>query len=414
MKVFISWLLAIIILSLGGIGFAYLVSSRPQPEPITAVERAWTVAVRQVRIEKLTPEIMLYGRVDSPAIARLTAAITADVISPITALEGQTVSKGDTLIRLDDREAALVVRQREAEVADIQAQIESENMRHQNNLQAVKREESLLELVRTQVRRTRQLTKTLVGSQSQFDQARREEEHQVLALENRRFSVREHAARSARLKAQLARALALLDRAKLDLERTQITAPFNGRLSRVHVSPGNRVRAGDPLIDIYDNTRVEIRAQIPLHYLPRIRAALDISIKLKARATVDDRHITAILERLSTRIERGSVGADGLFNVTRGGAGLALGRVIEVVVELPPENNVVALPAPALYGANTIYTVENDRLRALTVERVGITHSSDGNDRVLVRSPKLKPGSMIVINQLPNAINGLRVRPLTR
>ncbi len=412
MKTPLKLLLAIIILAVGGVGFAYLVSSRPQSQPIAVVERAWTVAVRKVKTAEYEPEIVLFGRVGATEMTRLSAAISADVLGPIKVREGQTMKKGQTLIRLDVREVELAQRQRSATVADMQAQIEAENLNHQNNLQVIKSEEALLDLVRAQVERARHLNKALVGSRAQLDQARQDEERQILALENRRFMIRQHTSRIARLESQLVRDNALLERARLDVQRTKIKAPFSGRVSRMHVSAGDRVRAGDPLIEIYDNRRLEIRAQIPLHHLPRIRDLLDAKVKLSATANVDGRRITAVLSRFSTQVEVGGVGEVGIFKITKGGAELALGRVTEISIKLPPEKGVVALPAQALYGTATIYAVHQERLRALSVARVGAIENGDGGYEFLVRGTELRDGLMIVVNQLPNAINGLRVKPL--
>jgi hypothetical protein len=54
--------------------------------------------------------------------------------------------------------------------------------------------------------------------------------------------------------------------------------------------------------------------------------------------------------------------------------------------------------------------MEGQRMRALHMERVGEQRGLDGSARVLVPSPELQPGDQIVITQLPNAMDGLRVR----
>ena len=68
------------------------------------------------------------------------------------------------------------------------------------------------------------------------------------------------------------------------------------------------------------------------------------------------------------------------------------------------------LPYEAIYGTDRIYRLEGERMRTLQVERVGEQRGLDGSARVLVRSPELKAGDEIVITQLPNAMDGLRVR----
>ena len=412
MKMLLKGLIVIIILIFAGVGFAYLVSSRPQPEPVAIVERAWTVAVRQIKIADYEPEIELFGRIQAPEITRLSAAIDANVLSPIKVKEGQTVKKGQLLIELDMRETELAVRQRNTMVDETRAQIEAEKLNHQNNLRIVKHEEALLELVRAQVARARSLSKALVGSRAQFDQARQDEERQIMVVENRRFNISQHVFRIAQLDAQLKRNKALLERATLDMQRTKINAPFSGKVSRVQVSVGDRVRIGDQLIELYDNNQLEIKAQIPLHHLPRIRDLLEAKFKLIATANVDGRRITAVLSRFATQVEVGDVGEVGIFKIIEGGAQLALGRMTEVSLKSPLEKGVIVLPSQALYGTNTIYTVQQNRLRALSVERVGVIKNSDNVNEFLVRSVELVEGSIVVINNLPNAINGLRVKPL--
>jgi HlyD family secretion protein len=66
-----------------------------------------------------------------------------------------------------------------------------------------------------------------------------------------------------------------------------------------------------------------------------------------------------------------------------------LGRVVDLRIELPAEPDVVALPIGSLYDNDRIYAVEDNRLRAIHVERVGELQLPDGDYRVLVRSPEL-------------------------
>ena len=52
-----------------------------------------------------------------------------------------------------------------------------------------------------------------------------------------------------------------------------------------------------------------------------------------------------------------------------------------------------------------------DYLEAITVERVGEAEGSDGEHRILVRSPEIRAGQRIITTQLPRAISGLLVEP---
>jgi RND family efflux transporter MFP subunit len=401
--------LPVLILLVGAGGLVALVNSKPQREALEAREKAWIIDVVAVEPGTVTPQLSLYGRVRSPRTANMSAAVTADVLS-VDVLEGQYVQVGETIVVLDAREAELLHSQRAAEVADIRAQIENEWQRHENDLKALEREEKLLELNRREVKRAQKLARSKVGSESQIDQMRQAEERQALAVDQRRFSINEHASRHAQLEARLARAKTLLLRAKLDLDRTRVKAPFAGRVSRVSVSPGDRVRSGDEIVTVYDTSEIEVRAQIPTRHVPHIRDALGAGETLEAKALVDGRAVHARLDRFTAEVERGGGGADAYFRIIEGGRDLPLGRTVELVVDLPNVHDSVALPYEAVYGTNRIYRLDGERMRGLEVQRIGEQRGVDGSARVLVRSPELEAGDRIVITQLPNAMDGLRVK----
>jgi HlyD family secretion protein len=80
-----------------------------------------------------------------------------------------------------------------------------------------------------------------------------------------------------------------------------------------------------------------------------------------------------------------------------------------VIVKLPTQANVAALPALAIYGQNRIYRIVDQRLEALSITRVGDWTSPTGQQLTLVRSAELRSGDQVLITQLPNAVTGLLV-----
>jgi multidrug efflux pump subunit AcrA (membrane-fusion protein) len=401
--------LPVLILLVGAGGLVALVNSKPHREALEGREKAWIVDVVAVEPGTVTPQLNLYGRVRSPRTANMSAAVDADVRS-VDVLEGQYVEAGQIMVVLDDREAKLLRSQRAAEVADVRAQIDNERQRHENDRKALEREEMLLALSRREVKRAQKLARSKVGSESRIDQMRQAEEREALAVDERRFSINEHASRNAQLEARLERAKSLLLRAQLDLNRTRVMAPFAGRVSRVSVSPGDRVRIGDEIVTVYNTSEIEIRAQIPTRHVPHVRDALAAGKTLEAKALVDGRAVRARLDRFTAEVERGGGGADAYFRIVDGGRDLPLGRTVELVVDLPDVHDSVALPYESVYGTSRIYQLDDERMRSLEVERVGEQRGADGRTRVLVRSAKLAAGDRIVVTQLPNAMDGLRVK----
>ena len=401
--------LPLLILVAGIGGMTALVKSKPEREALGVEERSWPVAVEAITPGTVTPQLLLFALVDSPRVTHLSAAVTADV-DAVDVLEGERVGVDDRLLALDDREIRLVVAQRDAELAGFEADLEHETLRHRNNLVALKHEEELLALARREVARARDLADRNVGSQASLDQVRREEERQMLAVEQRRLAIREHDARRKQIEAQLARARAQRSQAMLDLERTRVHPPFFGRITEVFVSPGDRVRPGDRLVAMFDSDMLELRAKIPLRHLPVVRAALDGGESLSARALVDGQEVRAELHRLTARVDRGSGGADGLFRVTRGNAWLQLGRTVELVLDLPAVENAVTAPREALYGTDRVFVLDGERMRSVEVERLGETRTARGGARLILRSPELKPNGRLIVTHQPNAIDGLKVR----
>ena len=400
-----------LILAAGIGGMNLLVMSKPAREPLGTEEQSWPVAVTAVEPRTATPQLVLYALVDSPRVTRLSSAVTANV-ETVEVLEGQRVSPGDRLLALDDREIRLVLAQRDAEMAGFEADLEHETLRHRNNLAALEHEKELLALARRAVERARDLAERKVGPEASLDQARREEERQMLALEQRRLAIREHESRRKQIEAKLARAKAQQSQAMLDLERTRVYPPFGGRITEVLVSPGDRVRPGDRLLVMFDSQMLELRAQIPLRYLAAVRAALGRGEALGARAEVDGQVVRAVLHRLTAQVGRGSGGADGLFRVTEGNAWLQIGRTVELVLDLPPVHEAVAVPREALYGTDRVYVLDGERMKSVRVERLGETRPAGGAGLLLLRSPQLGPSDRIIVTHLPNAIDGLKVRAI--
>lgn len=402
------FVLPILILMVGAGGFMALKASKPQATALASTEKAWIVAVMDVEHVDHSPTLTLYGRVESSQIAELSAALTADVLD-VRAFEGERVEAGELLIALDPREAQLVVLQREAEAAEIRAQIKTEQDRHRNHQNALAREKQMVELSRMAVSRAGELADKNVGSQSQLDSARQEEARQLLALESRQSLIRQFDSVNAAYEAKLARAEALTEQAKLDLSRTKIVAPFVGRVSQLMVAGGDRVQPGQTMLKLIDTSRVEVRAQIPTRQLPRIRTSLSQQVPISAHSSVDGRSIESTLDRLTGEISLGAGGVDGLFRVTRDGDWLQLGRTVELIVQLPTEEQVVLVPLEAVYGNQRLYKLVDDRLQGLNVEILGETRGEQ-RTRVLLRSQELFDGDQIIVTQLPNAIDGLRVR----
>ena len=398
------------ILLLGGslVVFLWLEASQVPDQPIEAIEKTWTVTTVRAQRQSLSPTVRLYGRIESPHESHRRAAISADV-QQVPVLVGTTVAPGDLLVRLDDRSLQLLLRQREGDLLEIKAQIDSEKRRYAADLEALQIERTLLQLGEKALDRAEQLARTQAGSAARVDEAQHAQHAQTLAIANRRRAINDHNPRLAQLRARQQRAEALHDQARNDLERTAVRALAPGKVTAVHVSPGDRVRAGDQLVDVFDTRLIEVRAQIPNRHLPTLRHGLSAGTTIAATANIEGRVRSLRLDRLAGKIEPGQGGVDAFFSFRGHAIPVELGRTIALTIELPAKAQVIPLPATAIYGANTVYRVINNRLDRVAVQRVGEYNNGDQGSWVLVTGDAIKEGDAVLSHQLPGAVDGLKV-----
>lgn len=466
-------LLPLLILALAIGVFAYLRATRPQKPVAASEERVWRVAVEPARPRRLAPQLVLYGRVETPDLLKVAAAGPARV-AEVAVRDGQRVAAGDLLVRLDDRDFLPALRQAEAAVTELEALVQSEILRHARDLTALEQERKLLDLAQAGVERAERLKTQRAGSDADLDAAEQAVAQQRLAVNQRERDLSDHPARLAVLEARLASARAKVAEIALDLERSVVRAPFAGLVAGVEVTTGDQVKADAQLLRLYALADLEVRARIPAPYQAEIGTALAAGEDLRAWADLGGPASPLLLRLERLAGEAQASGADGLFRVLAGAEALRLGQVVELRLERPAREGLVAVPAAAVQGGKRLYRVEAGRLRGLPVEVVGTWlpaaapwdpateaaiaesdipaatvggpgtpgHAMAGSsaaadagpgapvdaqggpgipaastptpapadeERLLVHSPALRDGDAILVTPLPNALEGLRV-----
>ncbi|WP_458527038.1 efflux RND transporter periplasmic adaptor subunit [Onishia taeanensis] len=401
----------LLILALGGLAFGYLKMTAPAPAEVTAEERRWRVTSMPVEVSAHRPAVPLYGSVVAPDLITVTAPLAARVARrPVH--DGQRVDKGELLVALDDADVQPPLTQARAEVADLNAQVESEQIGYANDQQALKREQAILGNAQRRLERARSLASRNLLSQSELDDARDGEDQARLTVANRQRLLDEHPPRLRRLEAQLERARAGLDAVERDAQRSRVTAPFDGVITRVDAAPGDRVASGAALLSIYPVTGLELRARVPNRYQDEILTALREGLPL--HAGVPGRDIDLRLERLAG--EGDPAGTEAILSVVTQPSNATVaslvrpGSMLSVLLELPPQVDTLAVPYSTLYGNDTLYLVDDDnRLKRLRVSVLGETRMPSGERWLLVRSEALAAGQRVVTTHLPNAVAGLLV-----
>jgi multidrug efflux pump subunit AcrA (membrane-fusion protein) len=399
-------LLPIAIIAAAVAGFIHLKNSKPEVPAKPISEEVWGVSGLLVELKDIAPEVTLYGASEASETVQLSSTVNA-FVNVVSIKRGDRVSQGQKLIELDDQELRLTLAQRKASLRDAETRIDTEINSHETNQKALLIELQVQAINQKNFDRQQQLVAQKVAPTSRLEDATRVLQQQELSLLNRKNTIANYPNRIAQLKSQVTQSKILLQFAELDLARTHIEAPFDGRILSVDTASGNRVRNGDRVVKLYNTKSLEVRSQIPARYLPMMQTN-DATKRLEASIVHNGQTYPLVLDRLSAEASDSQGGIDAFFSL-EGGQEIEVGRNLQVIVKLPTQANVAALPALAIYGQNRIYRIVDQRLEALSITRVGDWTSPTGQQLTLVRSAELRSGDQVLITQLPNAVTGLLV-----
>ena len=217
--------------------------------------------------------------------------------------DNQPVSRGDTLVDIDDAELRVKLAEAEADLAAAQAaaggesgvvgQVEADASATQARRQAL---EARLASARTQrdriakdLARVRDLAEKQIASRQQLDAAEAAataSESDVAAVEREVMAARaaESSAGAAgrAADARLARARATLERARLDLSYVDIGAPVAGVMSRTQAEVGQLVQPGQPLGAVVADSSVWITANLKETETDEVRQGQAVALEVDA------------------------------------------------------------------------------------------------------------------------------------
>lgn len=249
-----------------------LIKFRPRAEKKERVEAGRPVQV----IETVARDIPMFVETYGTVAPREALTLVSEVQGQVAALHpdfkaGGFINKGDLLIEIDNRRYRLDVDLRVAGVRQAEAEIKRLKQEIENLKVSIRIAEHDLELARTEAKRLEKLAKRDMAAQSVLDRARRQQltsQEKLQALKNQMaltFSAGEQ------LESGRQRAVALLDQARLDLEKTVVMAPYNAWVTEKKVEKGLYVNPRQPMGEIFRAGAFDITAQVPVADLQWIR-----------------------------------------------------------------------------------------------------------------------------------------------
>jgi len=353
MKIITSFILGIalpvVVLFIGGKAALNLIDTSPKAQRKNSNSRnARLVEVEPACLSKETTLIQAMGTVKPARKIRFQPRVSGEVIevSP-ELLPGGVFRAGEMVLRIDPTDYELIVRQRTGEVAHAQSN-------HQ------------LEL----------------GSQS-IAQSEYELLGESILEEDRDLVLRKPQLKAVEAALDIARAA--LEKARLDLDRTRVRAPFNALVQSREVNLGAQVTTATPLATLVGTDHYWVELSLPVNQLKWVRIPRNADHETGSRVRV--------------------------FNEAAWGAGVwRSGRVIRLAGDLEEEGRmarlIVSVPDPLCL------LEENQGAPTLLIDsyvRVEIEGLELG-DVVAVRRGLLRDGDRIWIL---DADNRLEIRPVT-
>ncbi|WP_090718516.1 efflux RND transporter periplasmic adaptor subunit [Nitrosomonas sp. Nm166] len=393
MKVRRQLLIALIIAIVGGLAVVAIVSFPPQTDQQEdTVKPPTPVQVLQVKPERLRMDVRSQGRVAAQTEIDLVTGVAGNIIKISPAfVSGGFFKKGDLLVSIDPAEYDLRVAQAQARVMEAQYQLTRE--------------------------------------EAEAEQARDEWRHLGQGDPNP-LSLRIPQLKEK--KAKLAAEQEELKNAKLLRQRTDIRAPFDGRVRSKEVGMGQYLSEGAILGVIYNSDLAEIRLplstqelafvdfpELPNRTQPARGALVRLTANYQGQQQAWSGHIVrseGIVDKETGMVMVVAQIPDPfglaakkpeLSGAQSATAVLPLGLYVEASIEGRWLDNLVILPASALFSNNRVVVIdEENRVRFRNVEVL-----KREREQIIIKAG-LQANERILVSGLLHPIEGLVVTPI--
>ncbi len=367
-------------------GFALLAMYISSHGPDTARRGPPSKPVLKVSSEVIAPtryqfELSSFGTVQPRTQSLLVAQVSGVIVevNPIFR-DGGFFNQGDVLIHIDDRDYQAAAKVAKANMLQAQLSLEEEKAR---------------------------------ARQAQKDWQRLGDGEAASDLVLRKPQL-------AAAEAQLFSAQANYEKAQLDLERTRIRAPFNGRVKATKVDLGQYVNSNSELAEIFATDVVEIRlplknSELGLIDLPEDYRGLPVSpenypdVLIHNELGAQDEWHGKIV-RTEAAIDENSyqlyviAQIQDPFAVTQSDKSpLKIGQYVTARIKGKTVDNALVVPSNSIYQGSFLYVIENETLQRKEVQL------SFQTAQEAVIGEGLTPNSEVIVSPLGQVTSGTQV-----
>lgn len=229
-------------------------------------------------------------------------------------------------------------------------------------------------------------------------------------------------------KPQLKQAEALLEVAKAQvssaknkLNKTEIVAPYAGRIQSVNIDLGTTIIPGQPVGALYTSSEIEVTLAVKDNDLQFLSIPMDgRKLDPNEQALVEIRsfykgknqtwigrleRVDGVIDPVTRMINLIAVFKNDFIETDK--PNLPIGLFVEALIDGINLKNIFSIPVNAISENNEVYIVNNDN----ELESRQLSILKKYSDFVIVKDG-LKAGERIVISKLSTASNGIKVNPV--
>ncbi len=386
-KRLLQWLPAVLIISLSFSLSYYWLSHKPKAERHAIEKIIPLVTVISPKVQNYQTKITATGTVTPSQLVNLTSRINGLIIAVSPHFfPGDFFKKGEQIVQLDPTDYKLTVTQKENQLAKAQFDFAIEQGR-----QAIAQREFAL-------------LNTHLDPQGKKLVLRKP--HLALA------------------KSAIAAAEAALKQARLNLQRTKTTAPFNAIVLATNAHIGSWVSTfstGTPLVKLAGTDSFWVQVSLPVDKItkiniPLINSSTGSKVKISYEAAWGKGvYRTGTVKRLKAELETSGRMAQLLVEVPDPFSQkpenakvppLILGSFVRVEIAGHLLKNVLAIPQSAIYEGQKIWILsKNNTLEIQTIHPIW-----QEQDQVFIKAGDLPPETNIINSHLNTPVQGMPLR----
>lgn len=394
LKTVIKILLPLLILGAAIGGATTLVKSRPKPPKQERQVQAYLVQAMPVEKKSHRIDVRAKGTVTAARRLQVQPQVTGRLRSVSdSAIPGGIVKKGDVLARIDATDYRQNLNESQTGLEDAKARLAQE-----------------------------QGQQIIAQRELELFQQTQESNEQQSSLDDTSLALRQPQLKIAKVAVQAAETR--LERAKTNLSRTTLKAPFNALVLSESMENGQLVTPQSVLATIVGTDAFWIRASVPMSQLSRIaipgfnsKEALgsEVTVEIDAGEQKSSRkgHVLRLLGELDQvgRMAQIMVQVDDPLLLEsenkEKGMPLLLGGYVDILFAGSQEMQLVQIPRQAIHNGDEVWVYANDSTLEIRTIHVMATFE----DYVLVSSG-IEEGELLITSQIGSPVSGMQLRRL--